>query len=147
VSILRPEPNPLFNPNFPVGPNNEPDIILRSPVAIRALNRTFVNLSTGFEYYLVGDAGGSGPSWRWGMDLGGRWGSAKAEFFTIRHRTDVVGSLFVALHSDLEIPCGCCSFVFGGRVEWDYSWSDILQEQNNADMQDILLLANVGVRF
>ena len=82
-----------------------------------------------------------------GVDLGGSWGTSKVEFNEIRHRTDVVGRLLVAIHSDVEIPRGCCIFTFGLRGVYDYSWSDVLQEQNNAEVQDIQLLGTIGVRF
>ena len=65
----------------------------------------------------------------------------------IRHRTDVVGQVFFALHSDVEVPCGCCIFQAGVRVEWDYTWSDILQRQNDSNMQDLNVMINLGIRF
>jgi hypothetical protein len=142
-------PNPDFNPLFPAGPTNPATITVDEPIpaSIQALNRTFVNLGLGRQWYLLGDGGCCGPAWRVGMDLGGRWGTGKVSFHEIRHRTDVLGGLYAALHSDVEIPWGCCIFLAGFRAEWDYSWSDILQTQNNGDMQDIIVLGNIGVRF
>ena len=35
----------------------------------------------------------------------------------------------------------------GVRLEWDYTWMDILQHQNNSDLQDINLILNTGFRF
>lgn len=128
-------------------------------VTTRRLHRTFVNFGFGREWYLSGMAPGCcggvnncadascGNTWRAGFDIGGRWGSANLELNEIRHRTDVIGGLWVALHSDLEVPCGCCIFTVGGRIEWDYTWSDVLQRQNNADVQSIQMLATFGVRF
>lgn len=141
--------NPNFNPFQPIGPNNPQQISIqrRGEVMIRALNRTFVNMAAGREWYLVGDGGREGPSWRFGMDIGGSWGSNKAEFVEIRHRTDVVYRCFVALHSDVEIPRGCFTYVAGFRALWDYSWSEVLQSQNNGDLQDIMLMGTIGVRF
>ena len=55
--------------------------------------------------------------------------------------------VFLAVHSDLEIPCGCCIFQAGLRSEYGYTWADILQRQNNSDVQDINLLFNLGLRF
>jgi hypothetical protein len=109
---------------------------------------------------------------RVGLDAGGRWGSSKIQLndrlipknllvfpqnqeqfrnlvtpgFT-PHRTDVIGGTFISFHSDLEFPCGPCIFQVGFRAEYSYTWSDILQRQNDADVQDFLLMLNLGARF
>jgi hypothetical protein len=59
----------------------------------------------------------------------------------------VIGGVWVALHSLLEVPWGCGWFVAGFRAEWGYTWSDILQSLNNSDLQTINLLGSVGYRF
>jgi hypothetical protein len=142
--------NPNFNPFIPVDPVNNPQqisTVLTPQVSIRSLNRTFVNLAVGREWYLVGDASGSGSAWRVGVDGGGSWGSGKVEFHQINHRDDVMGRAFAAIHSDLDIPWGGIVFQVGARAEWSYTWSDVLQIQNNADVQDILIMGGVGFRF
>ena len=117
-------------------------------VTLRQLNRTFFDVGAGKEWYLWGAANSTGPMFRIGLDGGGRWGSAMAEFNEIRHRTDVIGGVWAAGHADFEIPCGgCCIFQAGLRVEYGYTWSDILQIQNKSDVQDINILFNVGLRF
>lgn len=141
-------PNPNFNPILPVSATNPQNITVGEvSTSIRSLNRTFVSLAAGREWYLVGTGAGVGPAWRVGADVGGSWGSAKVEFNEIRFRTDAFGRFFAALHSDLDIPCGCCIFQAGFRAEWGHTWSDILQRQNNGDLQDVLLLGTLGVRF
>ncbi|HXG11290.1 MAG TPA: hypothetical protein VNK04_16155 [Gemmataceae bacterium] len=139
---------PIILNDTVTGPNGQ-TITLREPipVSIHALNRTFVNLSGGREWYLLGDGSCHGPAWRVGADVGGSWGTGKVEFNEIRHRTDVLGRVFVAVHSDLEIPRGCCIFLFGLRGVWGYTWSDILQRRSSGDVQDIMVLGNLGVRF
>jgi hypothetical protein len=77
--------------------------------------------------------------------VGGGWGSASAEFDEIRHRTDVIGGTFASLHTDLEIPCNCCTFYTGLRLEWAYTWGDILQVQS--DVNEFNMLLSFGVRF
>jgi hypothetical protein len=117
-------------------------------VTVRDYNRTTVNLSFGKECYLWGDVNAAccgERNWRWGWDLGGRYGTAKADFHEIRHRTDVIGGIFLAVHSDFEIPCECCVFFAGLRLEWGYTWGDILQQ--TSDVHDLGLLLNLGVRF
>jgi hypothetical protein len=59
----------------------------------------------------------------------------------------VVGGLFLSLHSDVEVPCGCCIFQAGVRAEYGYIWSDILQRHNDTDLESINLLFNAGLRF
>jgi hypothetical protein len=120
-------------------------------VTIRNLNRTFVNLGFGRDIYLFGSASPpgqpSGTLWRVGVDFGGRYGTARLELEELRHRTDVIAGVWVGVHSDVEIPWGCSTFVVGLRLEWDYVWSDILQIQNDSDLMDLNLMLNFGVRF
>jgi hypothetical protein len=116
-------------------------------VTTRSLNRTFFNLGFGREYYFWGAPQADNWTLRAGFDAGGRYGSAKLEMHEIQHRTDSIAGIFVSLHSDLEIPYGCITLIAGMRLEWDYTWTDILQSQNNGDVQDINLLFNAGFRF
>lgn len=111
------------------------------------VNQTYFNLSIGKEHYLWGAANLPGNRCRVGWDVGGRYGSCRFDILGDRHRTDTVGGFFIAGHSDIEIPWGCCIFQVGGRVEYGYVWSDVLQSHNNADLQTINVLLNMGVRF
>jgi hypothetical protein len=120
-------------------------------VTVQDLNRTFVNLGIGKECYVgvpacVTSCCGA-KRCRIGVDAGGRLGSGRVEFHELQHRTDVLTALYAALYADTECPCGCCTFIYGFRAEWDYMWSDLLQEQNNSDMQDLNFLFTIGVRF
>ena len=94
-----------------------------------------------------GTRNGGGQTLRLGIDGGGRWGTAKAEFRDLRHFTDVIGAVYGAVHSDYELPRGCCTYFLGLRAEYDYTWSDILQIQNKSDVQDINLMVSLGVRY
>lgn len=144
------------------GAGTVPNTIAAEGVSVEDLNRTYFNVGFGRDWYLFGEAptylnrgcgedgcgcGCGGPVWRVGVDGGGRYGSAKLELNQVRHRTDTIAGMFVGAHSDVEIPCGCCIFQAGVRVEWDYTWMDILQEHNDADVQDINLLFTIGTRF
>jgi hypothetical protein len=138
-----------------------PDTIAAEGVSIEDLNRTYFNVGFGRDWYLFGEAptylnrscgengccGCGSPVWRIGVDGGGRYGSAKLELNQLRHRTDTMAGMFVGAHSDVEVPCGCCIFQAGIRVEYDYTWMDILQEHNDADVQGINLLFSIGTRF
>ncbi len=132
------------------------EVIAAEGVSIEDLNRTFVNVGGGREWYLWGQA----PTylncgqqecgqlaWRFGIDGGGRYGTAKLELNQVQHRTDTIAGLYAAAHTDVEYPCGCCTFQAGIRVEFDYTWMDILQQQNDADLEEINLLFTVGARF
>jgi hypothetical protein len=61
------------------------------------------------------------------------------------HLTDVVGSAYAAAHSDLEFPWHACLFHAGIRLEWSYTWSDVLQR--TSDASDVSVLLSVGVRY
>jgi hypothetical protein len=118
-------------------------------VTLASLNRTYVNLSGGREWWLWGKADDPEGSrnLRVGFEAGGRYGTGKVEFNEIVHKTDILGGLFVAIHANVEVPyCGCV-FVAGIRGEYSYTWNDILQRQNPSDLQDINLLFTVGARF
>jgi hypothetical protein len=116
-------------------------------VTADALNRTMGSASIGKEWWLTDPATAAHNRVRWGIDVGGRYGSDDATFHEIRHRTDTIGGFFVAVHADLEIPCGCCTFLAGLRTEYEYTSSDVLQSQQSGDVADIALLLNFGVRF
>jgi hypothetical protein len=131
--------------NFPILGTNVPQL----NVSPAAFNETYVSLGIGREWWMLGSAEAchQAPNWRVGVDAGGRYGSAKLEFNEIRHSTDVVGGFYLAVHSDLELPCGGCIFFAGVRGEYNYTWSDILQRQNDADIQALNLWFNFGARF
>jgi hypothetical protein len=116
-------------------------------VTMNNLNRTYANLALGREWYLTGAAGDCQNNWRAGFDVGGRWGSGKLDLNEIRHRTAMFTGFFLAAHTDVEIPWGSCLLYVGVRAEWGYSFSHILQDQNNGDIQEVILLGTLGIRF
>jgi hypothetical protein len=119
-------------------------------VTLNGLNQTFVNLSVGHEFYLDAPAHYEAPCFRnrrVGFDMGGRWGSARVELNELTHRDGVIGAAFIAGHADVEFSCGSCIFQFGVRAEYNYTWSDILQRQNDTDIQSLNVLLTGGLRF
>lgn len=116
-------------------------------VTLREVTRTYFNFGAGRDWYLWAPANSAESKWRVGIELGGRIGAGKAEFNEINHRNDNLWGAYVSAHSDWEWPCGACTYVAGLRFDWGYSWWGILQKQNDADITDINLLFNVGVRF
>jgi hypothetical protein len=124
-----------------------PTLVNGFRASIRQLNRTYVDTAFGREWYLTKAEDGCWWKWRAGADVGGRLGSVKAEFNETTHRTDIYTAIVVGLHTDWELPYGCCTFLAGFRAEWGYTWMDVLQHQNDGDLQDVNLLFTFGVRF
>jgi hypothetical protein len=117
----------------------------KKDVTIQDYNRTFVSLGLGKEWYLWEPANAPGCKWRVGFDSGGRWGTSSMTFHEIRHRTNVIYGSYLALHTDLEVPCSCCTLLFGARCEWAYTWNSILQRIS--DNEEVNFLLTFGVRY
>ena len=115
---------------------------------IKSLNRTYVNLSGGREWYLWGSADCAQPenNLRVGVDLGSRYGTEKLDVTGFTHLSSTNYGLFLAVHSDVEIPLGTCIFTGGIRGEYGNTWSSVIQGRNS-DIQDINFLFTLGVRF
>jgi len=114
-------------------------------VSVRDLNQTFFNLGMGREWYLWAPANAPGRNWRIGLDGGGRWGTEKLDLHEIRHLTDTIGGVYAAAHTDVEWPLGACIFLAGLRLEWSYTWSDVLQ--TSSDVMSFNGLFTMGLRF
>src|SRR5206468_3805561 len=82
------------------GGGNTTTVLPQVFVRPSGLNITFVSAAGGREWYLWGNCTDGGPTWRMGFDVGARYGSAKMDLREIRHRTDVVGGVFLNAHSD-----------------------------------------------
>lgn len=125
-------------------------VIPQLPVTVSSLNLTFVTLGGGREWWLCGSADPGqqhGCNWRAGFDFGGRWGSGEVQFNEIQHHEHVVGGMYAAIHSDVEWPFRCGIPFAGVRLEYQYIWTSLLQDQNNGNFQSLNLLFQLGVRF
>jgi hypothetical protein len=113
------------------------------------LNRTYGFVSGGREWYLWGSAEQDSccRNWRVGFDVGGRYGTEKLDVNETRHMTDNNESVFIAVHSDVEIPYGQVLFQVGLRVEYSYTWSNVFHTESNGDVEDLSLLLTAGWRF
>ncbi len=131
----------IAQPNATTGTNTMTIV----PVTVHDYNRTMASLGFGKEWYIGAPANAPGPKWRIGFDGGGRYGSADMTFNEIRHRTWTIYATYLAVHTDYEIPCGCCFVSFGLRAEWSYTWDGILQMQSN--LEDLNFLATFTVRY
>jgi hypothetical protein len=139
-NIIVPGPSNIFG-------QSTAQVIPSIDVTFNRFNRTFFNAAFGREWYLWDPANSNGCMWRAGIDLGPRYGTGKLDLNELQHRTHVFGGVFISLHTDIEWPCGACIYQAGFRAEWDYTFSEILQSQNNADVQDVNLMLHFGVRF
>jgi hypothetical protein len=119
------------------------------PLALQYVNRTSANLSLGREWYLWGSAEeqDKADNFRFGIDIGGRWGSMKIQPVEVTMSTAIFGSLFGAFHADWEIPWMGVLWQHGVRLEIDQTWNKILQDQNNSDILSLNLLYRFGLRF
>jgi hypothetical protein len=153
---LRDVPIPNPNPN-PFDPNDD-EILGDTNVTIRSLNRTYASAAFGREWFQPLPYFGGCGAWRWGGDVGGRWGTSNLQlndpsqnvaqegFSNFRRVTDVIGSAFLSLHADVEVPIDCGIFMFGLRGEWNYTWADWFPGLDN-DFQELNLLVTLGIRF
>jgi len=124
------------------------------PVTVRALHRSGVGLGVGQDYFLAGP-GFVGGLWdanlRYGWDAGGRWGAGHADLNSAfvralyRRHYDVFGQPFVGVFSTLDIPMGGYTCLIGGRVEWNYTFSDIIPKQGS--FQEVVAQLMFGVRY
>ena len=91
-------------------------------------------------------------NWRYGWELGGRWGTGHADLEPVADRTNylrksgVYHGVFLGAHADVEVPMGAWLFFAGGRAQWGYDWTDFIPPQQG-DIQNVNLLLELGVRF
>src|SRR5262245_43295338 len=115
------------------------------PLHIRETHRTYLNLGVGRDYYWRASADDPGRLFRVGWDIGGRYGALSQEYDRIKHRTDVIGGLYMGVHGEFEFPTSWGAWHFGVRAEYGYTWSDILQRAS--DIQEINTMATFGIRY
>ena len=90
-------------------------------------------------------------NFRLGWDVGGRWGSGHVNGTPLfepdgyRRRHDVFGQAFAGLMATMEMPVGAYTALGGVRVEWDYTFSDILEK--GGSFHEVTTLLVMGVRY
>ncbi|MGE3806210.1 MAG: hypothetical protein AB7K24_16185 [Gemmataceae bacterium] len=120
---------------------------------VRNMNRTYVSVGLGREWYLMGTASADGPAWRAGCDFGGQYGTARIDFNTnttvsgFARTNDIFGGMYVAAHTDFEMPWRCCVWFVGYRMEWNYQWLDEIGVEQNDNLANLNMLLNLGVRY
>lgn len=128
-----------------------------SLVSTADIQRTDVTACFGREWWLLGTACSDGYKWRTGLDVGFRYGSTRLDihdfnppsgvgFGNYQRTSSVDYGPVVALHTDFEYPCGCCTFLAGARFEWDYLRMNVIPLLDN-DIYNVNILLNFGVRY
>jgi len=118
------------------------------------LHRTAVGLGVGRDWFLA-RPGFLLDTWdanfRFGFDVGGRWGAGHVDFSTpfepggYRRHYDVFGQAYVGLMATMEVPVGGYQLIFGARVEGARTFNDLLEKDSNFD--DITSMLMFGVRY
>jgi hypothetical protein len=127
------------------------------PVSVANLYRTYINIGAGREWFLLGPTFTGNKNWIVGVDGGFQYGVASLRlndpanpFGQFTRTTDQIFGGYVGLHTDLEIPCNCCTYLFGLRAEWDGQnlRSGLLSNPlNDQKIYDVNFLLTFGVRF
>lgn len=129
------------------------------PMTVRDYQRASLNLAGGREWYLWQPAYSPGRHLRFGVDMGGRWGTSRLGLNDLsipgasnyRRLYDVFGAVFTALHADVEFPFGPGAWwLVGVRGEWNLGFSDILKDVTpgvRSNIQDVNILLTTGFRY
>lgn len=124
------------------------------PVTVRSLHRSGVGLGLGQDYFLVGP-GFVGGMWdanlRYGWDIGARYGAGHTDLNSpfvpalYRRKYDVFGQPFLGLNATLDVPVGGWTCFVGGRVELNYTTSDLLPKDGS--FYEVVGQFMFGVRY
>ncbi len=129
-------------------------------INIRDYNRGGVHLSAGKEWFWFDRAFQVGSNYRFGFDIGGKYGYSRVNFNlpdatqprdavpSTTHRGDVTGGPLVAIHSDVEIPMSTClTLITGVRAEWSMTFTDIMPTEGSEKLQEVIISWNCGIRY
>jgi hypothetical protein len=127
------------------------------PVRVANLYRTYINIGAGREWFLLGPTFTGNRNWIVGVDGGFQYGVASLRlndptnpFGQFTRTTDQIFGGYFGLHTDLEIPCNCCTYLAGLRFELDGQnlRSGLLNNPlNDQKIYDVNFLLTFGVRF
>lgn len=133
------------------GPGGQPTF----QAGVLDLRRTSFNFGVGRDHFLNGPGwvgAEDGGNFRFGWDVGGRWGTASVDLEPLlepggyRRRHDVYTAVYAAGQATWEKQMGAWTFYIGGRFEWNYYFTNLLPP-NDGDFRDVNLLLVTGVRF
>jgi hypothetical protein len=127
---------------------------------IRGFHRTAFNFAIGRDWWFWGPgAPGLEHGWncRFGMDVGGRWGTEHVDLDLIgtrgpfgsplyARRQGVFHGVYISGHVSWEVPVGGWIWFVGLRGQYGYDWGNIVMPLNG-DIQNANLLMTTGIRF
>lgn len=144
-------PLDVYTPPF--NRQTQPDGI--HPHLVRGLHRTSFNFGFGRDWWITGTGtvdGSTHSNSRWGVDLGGRWGTSHVDLVPtanlnnyLRKRA-VFHSVVLGTHADWERPMGNWILFAGLRGEFDYTFLNVVPP-NGSDIVGVNLLFQMGVRY
>ena len=125
------------------------------PLGIRSLRRSSFNFGLGRDWFLdgpgsVGQAADS--NWRFGADVGGRWGTASVGYEPVgdpggyRRHHGIYHGVYLGTALNWEKNFGGWILLAGVRAEWTYNWTNLIPPLDG-DIQDINIMFTLGVRF
>ena len=99
----------------------------------------------------------TGWNLRWGVEVGGRWGTEHVDLDLIgttgplgsplyARRQGVTHGVFVGTHANVEMCFGGWIWFAGRRAQYGYDWGNVVPPLNG-DIQNFNLLMETGVRF
>lgn len=135
--------------------NRDTNTVVNTPtfpevdVTLKGISRTYTRLGLGREWWIIGSGenNGSGVHWRWGVDVGGQYGWVKLDVNELRHMTGNLGNVYTDIHTDIDVPFGPGFIIFGAKAMVGYTFSNILQSQNNSDILEASFLLQTGYRW
>ena len=122
---------------------------------IRGLHRTDLNVAIGRDWFTNGPGftgGGSKVNWRYGADIGYRYGRAHVDLVpqdnpgNYARRSGITDSILFGGHVDREVNLGGWIFFSGMRIEYVYTWTNVIPPQNG-DLVTMNFLMYAGVRY
>ncbi|VTR99522.1 hypothetical protein [Tuwongella immobilis] len=122
-------------------------------VNLRALTRTSVNIGVGREWWMWAPATNRDiTNWRFGLDLGGRYGAGHGDFGVIGNpiayyrKEDVFGGFYLGINNTLEIPMNGWWALIGFRTEYGVTWGDFIPS-GGTQIHEINAWLTAGLRF
>ena len=125
------------------------------PLGIRNLRRTSLNVGLGRDWFLNGPGSvgqTSDTNWRFGTDVGGRWGTASVGYEPVgdpggyRRHHGVYTGVYLGTALNWEKDFGGWILLAGVRAEWTYNWTNLIPPLDG-NIQDINIMFSLGVRF
>ena len=155
IDVQTPRVERIPNPDPNAQPVFRPLSDGLAPYSVRGLSRTNFNFSIGRDWFLRSPGlvvSETGPNWRVGADVGGRYGTSHVDLVPIADPTNylrkqsVTHSVFTALHTNYEVPMRSFIFFTGVRTELDYTFTNVVPPKGG-DILSLNFYLTAGVRY